>query len=1236
MKKPSAAKTAALALTGLLVLLVLLLAGLLITASSDWARQRALTLAREELAGQGLGLEVASASGSLLHHLRLEGVRLSQGGRTLLTLQSLELDHNPLALLGGRLKLSRLTLKGPRVFLPWNLPAGGGGSFPLALTLERVVVQAGFLDPGGSWGPVGNLSGLELEGRLNLDLRGLAAALTIKDGRLALAGSGRTLRLGGQAVLQKDVLDLERLVLGRGQSRLELNGRLELNQGLAYQGRVKAMLARAGDLPLAWPGPRPPRIGLDLQARVSGDQGGCSLQGRLRGGPGRAGFKGRVDFGRPGGRVEFTLAGVNLASWGLSPLALSLGGEARLRFQGWPGDSGFRAELQAGLKRLQVAGVESDRLEVEARYDRQGLRVQKLAAAGAWGSLRGRGHLGPGGESLEARVEFREISPPPALAGRLPGLLRRAVLSGELRAGGSLARPRLELELAPSRLGPGLELDGLRLVGERASGGWRVEKMALQAPWGELQARGRLDRAGLEMDFELGVEDLGPLASQLAAAGLPAARGDYAGSLQARGSLGGGWDSPGLRLQARARGVRGPGLALARLEVELKAPALLPRPQGRLELGLWDLEWAGHELSRLELEAAWDQPDGLELSLRARAPQGGLELALGCRDPWADIRVVDIPSLVLTLQGRPPIRLARPGRVKLWAEGFSLGGLELVSGQSSLSLQGDWKTRGDLRGRVRLRDLELARWLPRAGLPPSARLDLGLDVGGSSRQPRLKLKGGIRDLNWPQLPPMRLSLAGGYDPGNLWIKGKVTSGAEGLFNLDSRMDIDFSLAPPAFTTGPGALQITAGSRHFPLKILNPLLPGVSGLRGRLDFQFQARGSLARPRLGGYLELKQGGLALDATAQSFADLELRLDLQDRRLRISRARVGRQGRLKLEGWLDLPWGGEGRVHLDLKARDFPLSLGMSGNCRLAAELRARGDLESPLLTGWVRPEKVILELGSSAPPEMKDVVVLRPGQKPPPVGQRAQPPVFRPGGPLGRAGIEVEIPCDNLKVQMGRGWLLLEGKLRLSKKPREALRYLGKISVSNGVVIVQGKRFQVTRASADFAGRDKPDPDLDAKAFLRVGDVVAWITVTGTPSHPRFQFTSEPPMSQADVISTIVFGKPADSLSTQQSQSLTAQALALLGQEGAEHIRRILGPAFSPDVITVHNSPSGGSSLEAGKYLSPDLYLRYRQNLEEDGGQNLGLEYRVNRYFSVESQVGTTRDTGIDVITDFDFD
>jgi translocation and assembly module TamB len=187
-----------------------------------------------------------------------------------------------------------------------------------------------------------------------------------------------------------------------------------------------------------------------------------------------------------------------------------------------------------------------------------------------------------------------------------------------------------------------------------------------------------------------------------------------------------------------------------------------------------------------------------------------------------------------------------------------------------------------------------------------------------------------------------------------------------------------------------------------------------------------------------------------------------------------------------------------------------------------------------------------------------------------------------------------------------------------------------------LLLHARRFVVQGGWVDFGGRQVPDPQLYGTATLQMGPNLVTVTVTGTASHPRLSLSSEPPMSQADILSTIIFGRPAAALNRKQSNRLSAQALALLGQEGARQIATVLSPALAPDVVTVHDELGGGASLEAGKYLSPNLYLRYRHGLEQDSGQSVGLEYRFSDHFSLESQYGSTRDSGVDFLFSLDFD
>jgi translocation and assembly module TamB len=305
-------------------------------------------------------------------------------------------------------------------------------------------------------------------------------------------------------------------------------------------------------------------------------------------------------------------------------------------------------------------------------------------------------------------------------------------------------------------------------------------------------------------------------------------------------------------------------------------------------------------------------------------------------------------------------------------------------------------------------------------------------------------------------------------------------------------------------------------------------------------------------------------------------------------------------------------------------------------LDADLVGTGTLEHPAIAGIIKPRQLEARVTLTPPQALDEVVVLEPGQKPPPLTRQEKPLVWKPKGPLGRARIAVDVSCSHKpRMKVGEGWLVLMGGLRLLKEPGGALTYHDRIVLDTGVILIQGRRLEVIKGEADFAGKDRPDPDLSGEAVMRMGKVQIFVSVAGAAASPQLNFTSQPPMSQADILSTLVFGRPAASLNQGESRELSAQALALLGHQGARIVEGIFGSALTPDVVTIHEEAGAGSALEAGKYLSPDLYLRYRQNLESEKGSSVGLEYRITDWLFLESQVGTSRDAGVDATLNFDF-
>ena len=1187
-------------LAGLLSLAVLAVGGGLAVLASGWARDKALAWLQDTLRRQaGVELSIGAASGNLLHTLRLENLRLSWKGRTPLAVRVMEISYNPLALLGGRLRVSRLLLVEPRVSLPLRWPASGAPGVLPAISIARVEVRGGSLLAPPAWKPLRRFTAITLTGRFRLDRRGLACAAHIGRARLYLAGARRPLTLAARARLERERLQVEKLTLSAGPNRLQARGGLELGPAHTFQAEVELHLAAAKDLPWPWPGPRPPAAEMNARLHLEGTPRLCRLRGEVAGGGGRLSLEARLEPRRLAGQAALRLQGVDTRLWGITQEALQTSGRLSLRSGGDPRRPDTPLELRAELSSLAARGVRARTARLELSRRKGVWRVAGLDLRGPWGELSGRGRLETATGQLEGRLRFQSLRLPATLAGAVPAWLREVALEGSARLQGR--RDDLELSL------------DLSLA----------------------QARGHMDLQAVEMRWDLELASLGRLQEALSAAGLQAP--GMGGRLTAGGVISGSWPAPGVEASLRVEGLEAPGLHAQWAELELALSHLAAGGTGRLNLRLAELELGDTTWKEIALKAQATAA-GATAHLQATGWEGGwrVEGRLTCPDPWAGTRHMTLEGLHLSARGRGDWRQTGIATLRVGPEGMELEDLNLAAGAQEVSLTGLWRAGGEVAAAIGAAGLRLKPWLPDSPLPPQAVLDGRARLQGTLAAPRMRLWLRVEGLRWAGLPTSLVRLRGSYQQGVLRLWGRASTRGTAYLDLSLRSGVELSLYPPRLSPAAAGLEAQARFHRLPLALLEPVLPGVGGLKGWVDLQLSARGTLARPRLRGSLRLRDGAFTLLATGQRFRRLEAELELRDQRLRLQRAEL-EGGRLRLGGWVELPGMKPGRLELSLQARELAVSLGPWGRARVSARITARGSLAAPVIRGRVVPHYLEVLAGVTTPPDLKEVVVLKPGQRPPPLAAVSRPRRWRPGGWVDRARVEVVADLSRgLKVHLEDGWMQVRGEVRAVKAPGGVFSYHGRIVVERGLLLLHARRFLIQGGWLDFGGRTTLDPTLYGTATLQMGPNLVTVTVTGTARHPRLSLSSEPPMSQADILSTIIFGRPAAALDREQSSRLSAQALALLGQEGARQIAAVLGPALAPDVVTVHDEMGGGASLEAGKYLSPNLYLRYRHGLEEDSGQSVGLEYRFSDHFSLESQYGSTRDSGVDLLFSLDFD
>ena len=149
----------------------------------------------------------------------------------------------------------------------------------------------------------------------------------------------------------------------------------------------------------------------------------------------------------------------------------------------------------------------------------------------------------------------------------------------------------------------------------------------------------------------------------------------------------------------------------------------------------------------------------------------------------------------------------------------------------------------------------------------------------------------------------------------------------------------------------------------------------------------------------------------------------------------------------------------------------------------------------------------------------------------------------------------------------------------------------------------------------------NPGLDIRAVREVNDVTVGLKVLGRLQQPEIELFSDPVMGQTDMLSYLLFGRPMESTSSTEGETMGQAALAL-GLAGGDILARTVGDRFGIDDVRVESNDTGDeASLVVGSYLSPKLYVSYGVGLM-DSLNSLNLRYQLSNRWQLEVESGET--------------
>jgi len=246
------------------------------------------------------------------------------------------------------------------------------------------------------------------------------------------------------------------------------------------------------------------------------------------------------------------------------------------------------------------------------------------------------------------------------------------------------------------------------------------------------------------------------------------------------------------------------------------------------------------------------------------------------------------------------------------------------------------------------------------------------------------------------------------------------------------------------------------------------------------------------------------------------------------------------------------------------------------------------------------------------------------------------------------VSVEIPWRAARVKNDMIDVWAQGDVR-ARSTETGLELTGRVVVVEGSVTVYGKSFTLEDESqVIFQGGDDIDPALDIRARYSLvgvdlsnvglatdGSSHILLTVTGTAMSPKIAFSSEPELSQTNILSVLTVGTAVAGASATDDSNETERVGNMLLGIVTSQTSRMIQDRLPIDVFSLETGSTDFSDarITVGKRILPNLILSYGANFGADDDENVNevrLRYEITRSIHLDSAFGDAGAGNLDLV------
>jgi autotransporter translocation and assembly factor TamB len=197
-------------------------------------------------------------------------------------------------------------------------------------------------------------------------------------------------------------------------------------------------------------------------------------------------------------------------------------------------------------------------------------------------------------------------------------------------------------------------------------------------------------------------------------------------------------------------------------------------------------------------------------------------------------------------------------------------------------------------------------------------------------------------------------------------------------------------------------------------------------------------------------------------------------------------------------------------------------------------------------------------------------------------------------------------------------LWKGKLTVTGNTAMPLLF-GSFKVVEGYYMFNGKNFSIDQGTVIFGGEIEKKTNLYVIAARDLGKVKVEVIMKGPLKNPEISFRSNPPLSQREILSWILFNRGTSEISHFQGSQLRESITNLSGTHKSPDVLTKIRNALGIDRIDFCKGGQGDSNamgFQVGKYISQNVFV----SINKSDVNRLAVEAALMEYIKLQAEIG----------------